>query len=100
MIAMKIFYPNHKGARFDLEYYVNCHMRKAKELAGDYCKGISVESAVLPEDSPYIAIGTEYYESIEDYHTALDPYREMLREDIARFTDIVPVIQFFEVQNC
>lgn len=99
MIAMKIFYPNIEGARFDMDYYIDHHMRQAKELAGELCKGIAIEGAVDKADSPYIAIGTEYYESVEDYHKALDPYRGMLREDIANFTDIVPVIQFFEVKK-
>lgn len=100
MIAMKIFYPNTKGARFDMEYYIDHHMRKAKELAGELCKGIAIEGAIHASDSPYIAVGTEYYETVEDYHKALDPYREELREDISNFTDITPVIQFFHLYGC
>jgi len=99
MIAMKIFYPNcGEDSRFDMDYYINHHMRKAKELAGELCKGITVESAVNDCDMPYIAIGTELWDSIEDYHKALDPHRDMLVEDIANFTNIKPVIQFFKIE--
>ena len=98
MIAMKIFYPNIEGARFDMDYYIHHHMQKAKELAGDLCLGIGIEGAVDGADMPYIAVGTEYYNTVEDYHKALDPYRDMLRRDIANFTDITPTIQFFEVK--
>ena len=97
MIAMKIFYPNILGARFDVDYYKSCHMKRVAELAGDMCKGILIEIASEMKEVPYRAIGTEFYERVEDYHKALDPYRSELREDIQNFTNIKPVIQFFEV---
>ena len=97
MIAMKIFYSNVPGARFDLDYYKNHHMARVQELAGDLCKGIKIEEAINDEAVPFRVIGTELYETIEDYHKALDPYREELRADIENFTDIIPAIQFFEL---
>jgi len=99
MIAMKIFYPNREDVWFDLDYYINHHMRMAKELAGTLCRGITIEAAIDNKDLPYIAIGTELYESVEDYHTALDAHRELLRNDIANFTNITPIVQFLDIKE-
>jgi len=99
MVAMKIFYPNAENSRFDMDYYMNHHMKMVEELAGSLCKGVAIEGAMSESDSPYRVIGTEYFETVEDYHKALDPHRDMLRKDISNFTDILPVIQFFEVKR-
>jgi uncharacterized protein (TIGR02118 family) len=49
MVKVSVFYPNRKGARFDIEYYCNRHMPLVKRLVGAALKGVSVEHGICGE---------------------------------------------------
>ncbi len=61
MIKVSVMYPKTDDVQFDIEYYKTTHL----EIVSNGMKPvkIEVESAI---DGPYVAIGTLYFESLED----------------------------------
>lgn len=100
MIKVNILYPNKEGSRFDLEYYINTHMPMSIQSLGTALRGVSVEhglSAADPALPPaYIAMCHLRFDSIEAFLEAFMPHAELLQADIAKYTDIEPIIQFSE----
>jgi uncharacterized protein (TIGR02118 family) len=102
MVKVSILYSNQEGYRFDWEYYLQSHMPLSIETSGSSLKGISVErglSGVQPgSKTAYIALCHFAFESVEAFLKAFMPHALVLQEDIKRYTDIEPLIQFSEVQ--
>lgn len=46
---------------------------------------------------PYIAIGTFYVKSLEDYQAAIAPNRDAIRSDFVNYTNVAPIILVSEV---
>jgi uncharacterized protein (TIGR02118 family) len=103
MTKISILYPNNKGARFDMRYYVETHMPLSIDLLSTHpgFKGVSVErglgGAEPGTDAAYIAMCHFLFDSIEDFMTAFLPHASRLQGDMPNYTDIKPVIQFNEV---
>ncbi len=103
MIKISILYPNNKGARFNVSYYVETHMPMSIKLLGAHpgFKGVSVEhglGGVAPGSEPtYIAMCHLLFNSVEDFLAAFTPNAEALQSDMPNYTDIEPVIQISEV---
>ncbi len=101
MIKVNIFYPNKAGAKFDWDYYLNMHMPRAVELLGSSMRGVSVERGIggaLPgTEAAYVAMCNYAFDSVEAFLAAFMPHAEELQGDIAKFTDIEPVIQYSDV---
>ena len=103
MIRISILYPNNKGSRFDVSYYVETHMPMSIGLLSAHpgFKGVSVEHGLggaVPGSAPaYIAMCHFLFDSIEDFLAAFMPNAEVLQGDMPNYTDIEPVIQFSEV---
>jgi uncharacterized protein (TIGR02118 family) len=103
MTKISILYPNTKGARFDMRYYVATHMPMSIKLLGAHpgFKGISVERGIggaVPGSEPtYIAMCHFLFNSVEDFLAAFMPNAEALQGDMPNYTDIEPVIQINEV---
>jgi uncharacterized protein (TIGR02118 family) len=103
MIRISILYPNNKGSRFDVSYYVETHMPMSIKLLSVHpgFKGVSVEcglGATRPGSVPtYVAMCHFLFTSIEDFLAAFTPNASTLQGDIRNYTDIEPIIQFNEV---
>ena len=103
MIKISILYPNDKGSRFDLRYYVETHMPRSIELLSAHpgFKGVSVEhglgGAMPGTNAAYIAMCHFQFDSIESFMAAFTPHATELQGDMPNYTDIEPVIQFNEV---
>ena len=103
MTKISILYPNNKGARFDMPYYVNTHMPLSIKLLSTHpgFKGVSVErglgGAEPGTDAAYIAMCHFLFDSIEDFMAAFVPHAARLQGDMPNYTDTKPVIQFNEV---
>jgi uncharacterized protein (TIGR02118 family) len=103
MIRISILYPNNKGSRFDLTYYVETHMPRSIQLLSAHpgFKGVSVEHGLGGEvpgsDPTYIAMCHFLFSSLEDFLAAFMPHAAVLQGDMQNYTDIEPVIQFNEV---
>jgi uncharacterized protein (TIGR02118 family) len=103
MIKISILYPNNRGSRFDLRYYVETHMPKSIELLSAHpgFRGVCVErgtSGAIPgTDAAYIAMCNFLFDSVEDFMAAFAPHAAVLQGDIQNYTDIEPVIQVNEI---
>jgi uncharacterized protein (TIGR02118 family) len=103
MIRISILYPNNKGSRFDVSYYVETHMPMSIKLLSAHSgfKGVSVEhglgGAVPGSEPTYIAMCHFLFSSVEDFLVTFMPNAEVLQGDMPNYTDIEPVIQFNEV---
>jgi uncharacterized protein (TIGR02118 family) len=98
-----MLYPNNKGSRFDVSYYVETHMPMSIKLLSTHpgFKGVSVErgigGAVPGSDPAYVAMCHFHFSSVEAFLDAFMPHAELLQGDIPNYTDMEPVIQFNEV---
>ena len=103
MIRISILYPNSKGSRFDLSYYVETHMPMSISLLSAHpgFKGVSVEhglAGAVPGSEPaYVAMCHFLFDSVADFLAAFMPNAEALQGDMRNYTDIEPLIQFNEV---
>lgn len=103
MIKISILYPNNKGARFDLRYYIDKHMPMSIELLSAHpgFRGVSVEHGLgggMPgTDAAYVSMCHYQFDSVENFMAAFTPHAAALQGDIPNYTDIEPVIQVNEV---
>ncbi len=103
MVRISILYPNTPGSRFDFDYYMHTHMPRSIELLGAHpgFRGVSVEKGVLggaPDAPPaYAAMCHFTFESAEDFMAAFMPHAPELQGDIARYTDVAPLIQINQI---
>lgn len=103
MIKISILYPNNKGSRFDLSYYISTHMPMSIALLGAHSgfKGVSVEHGIaggIPgTEAAYIAMCHYLFDSAESFMAAFTPHAAALQGDMQNYTNIEPVIQINEV---
>lgn len=94
-VSFNVLYPNHDGGRFDIGYYRATHiplvMRVMKASGVVLIEGVPMGGAA----APYAMIAHFQFASAEALQAALgDPGMGELRADVAKFTDIRPVISF------
>lgn len=103
MVKVAIMYPHEEGKTFDMEYYSEKHMPMVANLFGNYLKGMSIDKGIAgqtPEEPmPFLAIGTFYFATLEDYGQAFGPNAEKILGDIANYTNIQPIVQISKVVN-
>jgi uncharacterized protein (TIGR02118 family) len=103
MTRISILYPNHEGARFDVRYYLDIHMRRSIELLSRHpgFKDVAIERGVTGAEPgtapPYRMICHFSFDSLEDFLAAFTPHAEDLQGDMPNYTDIRPMIQISEV---
>lgn len=102
MMRVTILYPNQEGGRFDWPYYLNTHMPLAIEMLSPALKSVSVEqgvSGVQPgTGAAYIALCHLTFDSADAFLAAFLPHAQEIQEDIKRYTDVEPIMQFSEVK--
>lgn len=97
MIRVSVLYPNEKGKRFDLDYYVKKHMalvHKFLDSAG--LVKAEVDKAADP-NAPFIGIGHLYFKTMEDFQTGFFTHAAEFAADAANYTDITPQVQISEI---
>jgi uncharacterized protein (TIGR02118 family) len=92
-VSFNVIYPNHDGARFDVEYYRSTHiplvMKVMKATSVMLIEGVAMNGAA----PPYAMIAHFQFPSSEAVKAALaEPGMAEVRADVARFTDIKPAI--------
>lgn len=101
MVKVSVMYPAGEGKTFNLDYYCNTHLAMVGPLLGDALKGANVETGVgggAPgSPAPFVAIGTMYFDSVEEFGAAFGPNAEKIMGDLPNFTNIEPVIQIGEI---
>lgn len=102
MIKVSILYQNRHGGQFDMDYYVNTHMPISIHMLGAALRGVTVEhgvSGMERESEPaYVAMCHLFFDSVEAFLSAFTPHAEWIRNDIANYTNIEPMIQYSEVK--
>jgi uncharacterized protein (TIGR02118 family) len=103
MVKVSVLYPNAKGSRFDLRYYVDQHMPLSIELLSKHpgWRGVSVERGVsggAPGTEPtYVAMCHFLFDSAESFAEAFQPHAATLMGDVPNYTDVAAVLQISEV---
>jgi len=101
MIKVSVMYPNNPGARFDHIYYRDKHMPMVKARMGAACRFYTVDKGLAggrPGDpATYVAMCHIYCDSVESFQAGFLPHAEEIIADIAKYTDLSPVIQISEV---
>jgi uncharacterized protein (TIGR02118 family) len=101
MIKVSVMYPNGPDAHFDAVYYCERHMPMVKTLMGEHCKYYTVDRAAAAgapmSNTPYIAMGHLFCDSIDAFQAGFGPHSEDIMADIPNYTNQTPVIQMSEV---
>lgn len=101
LIKVSIMYPFAEGKTFDMEYYQTKHMPMVAGFLGSNLVKYTIEkglaSGIPNQPLPYMAIGTFYVKSLNDYQAAIGPNRDAIRADFANYTNVAPVILVSEV---
>jgi uncharacterized protein (TIGR02118 family) len=101
LIKISIMYPFAEGKTFDMEYYESKHMPMVAGFLGSNLIKYTIEkglaSGIPNQPLPYMAIGTFYVKSLDDYQSAIAPNRDAIRADFANYTNIAPIILISEV---
>jgi uncharacterized protein (TIGR02118 family) len=101
LIKVSIMYPFAEGKTFNMEYYETKHMPMVARFLGSNLVRYTIEkglaSGIPNQPLPYMAIGTFYVKSLDDYQAAIAPNRDAIRADFANYTNTTPVILVSEV---
>lgn len=101
LIKVSIMYPFAEGRTFNMEYYETKHMPMVAGFLSSNLVKYTIEkglaSGIPNQPLPYMAIGTFYVKSLDDYQAAIAPNRDAIRADFANYTNIAPVILVSEV---
>ena len=101
LVKVSVMYPFAEGKTFNMEYYETKHMPMVAAFLGSNLVKYTIEkglsSGIPNQPLPYMAIGTFYVKSLEDYQAAIAPNRDAIRADFANYTNGAPVILVSEV---
>lgn len=103
MPAISFLFPNHPGARFDMDYYLGTHMPLAIHLMSRQIgfRTVVVERGVrgmsADADVTYLALCHFTFDSVKDFNIAYAAHAERLNADMRNYTDIMPVVQVNEI---
>jgi uncharacterized protein (TIGR02118 family) len=101
MILVSVLYPHHQGGRFDLDYYLNKHMKHVHECWDGM--GLKMARVVQGRNSPdgkppvYDIMAHLGFESIEAFQAAVDAHGPEIFGDIPNFTDSQPQTQISDI---
>ena len=101
MIRVTVLYPNNKGSKFDLKYYVEKHMALVKARLDQHgLVRIEVDKGIGGADrtpAPFVCIGHLYFNSVQEFQKGLEAHGPELISDVPNYTDIEPQIQISEI---
>jgi uncharacterized protein (TIGR02118 family) len=101
MVKVTVMYPGGEGKTFDMDYYKKNHMPLMQKLFGESMKFYTIDKGLksgMPDTPlPYEVIGILYFDNIAGYDAGMKAHTDEIRDDIAKYTNIVPVVQICEV---
>lgn len=99
VIRVSVLYPRYKEAFFNLDYYTDAHLALVwKKLKPFGLKRVEIEAGI-DETTPYCAIGSLLFETLQQYQSGFAEIGQELLEDIPNYTNIDPVVQVSEYQR-
>ncbi len=99
MIRVSVLYPG--GGKFDVDYYINTHMKMVADRVGDALirfevdKGLSGAAPGSP--APFMAVGHLYFNSVPEFAQAFGQHVGEIMGDVPNFTDAQGQIQISEI---
>ena len=100
-ITITVLYPNTRGSRFDLDYYLKTHIPLVEKSWGGsglttvkLLKGAGTPDPKTP--APFQVIAILGFESLAAFQSAAKESAAAIMGDIPNFTDVTPVIQINE----
>jgi uncharacterized protein (TIGR02118 family) len=77
LVKVSVMYPFAEGKTFNMDYYETTHMPMVAKFLGSNLVKYTIEKGVasgIPNQQlPYMAIGTFYVKSLEEYQAAIGP---------------------------
>jgi len=102
MIKVSVMYPNTSDARFDMSYYLDCHMPMVRDLMGGVLKGMNVEQGLAGGQpgapAPYVALAHLFFESVDAFQAAFAEHGGAILADIPNYTNTQPTLQISQVK--
>jgi uncharacterized protein (TIGR02118 family) len=102
MIRVSVFYPNDKGARFDMKYYTGEHMPMVQQKLSTALRRMEIDEGVAGgtpgSPPPYSAACHLFFDSVEAFQSAFAPHANGILADIPNYTNTQPTIQISEVK--
>jgi uncharacterized protein (TIGR02118 family) len=101
MAMVSVFYPVKAGSKFDMDYYLNTHMKMVEaawSTAG--LRGYAVLKGVGEPgggEATYQVVANLDFTSAEAFDAAVAESGAKIMGDIPNFTDVQPVIQISDV---
>ena len=102
MIRVSICYPKTEDSHFDMDYYINKHMKLVEERMDGYgLVDVAVDKVIangLPKQAPvYAAIGYLTFETLEGFQNGMREHGREIVDDIPNFTNVHAVINISEI---
>jgi uncharacterized protein (TIGR02118 family) len=100
MKCVTVLYPYVEGKRFDYDHYKNVHAPLVEDVLGEALKKFEVRKGVSAADGsapPYRLVVSIYYEDEALYQKKVGARQDELIADVAKFTEVMPVMQIDEV---
>lgn len=102
MITVNVLYPSQEGGTFDIDYYLLQHIPMVSKRLQPALLGVTVEqglaNAVPGASLPFVVLCSLRFDSVEAFQNAFGPHAAEIQADIAKYTNITPVIQLSEVK--
>jgi uncharacterized protein (TIGR02118 family) len=100
MIRMAVLYPQSDGSHFDVDYYTTKHMKLVRDrlqpLGMTDC-GVDVGTETIGGGpAPFAVIGYVVFDTLDQFHAAMDEALDELVADVPNYTNIQPLIQVSE----
>lgn len=103
MFKVAILYPNGEEKTFDMDYYEKTHMPMVAGFLGKNLKFYEIDKGIAgrtPTDKvPFVAIGYFYCYDVAEYNKAIAQNRDVIVNDIKKYTNIQPIIQISEIKQ-
>ena len=103
-ISVSVIYPNEPDAKFDMDYYMNSHVKMVRDNWTDMgmkelkiYKGVSAPRPGTPP--PYMVIGIMEFDSLDEFYAAGKASGKEMAQDIPNFTNLEPVVQINELAD-
>jgi len=97
MIDVMVAYPNKDDLTFDDRYYLENHVPLVESLLGEHGLRYARVHRGIDAASSYHLIAHLGFDSAEEFESAFDTVGQQLTDDIAKFTNVEPLIQVSEV---
>ncbi len=98
MICISVLYPNAPGKKFDHSYYAQTHMPLVMDRLKSsglirYEVDTGLAGGAPGSPPPFACVGRLYFNTIEEFQSALATHGDEILRDVPNYTDIELQIQ-------